>query len=131
MSKQSASNVILITGASAGTGLATAKQLSIEDQIVWGAVRRTDKTKDLVDLGGHTLALDVTDEAQKNAAVDHIVSEQGRNVLINNADYSVYGSAEDVSHDDARRQFKVNFFGAALLTQEVLPHIRKRWWTDR
>ena len=119
--------VILITGASAGMGKATAKQLITQGHIVYGAARREEKMADLVELGGHILKMDVTDEAQVTAAVDQIMSEQGRiDVLVNNAGYSVYGSVEDVSPEDARQQFEVNFFGVAFLTQKVLPHMRER-----
>ena len=119
--------VILITGASAGMGKATAKQLIEQGHIVYGAARREDKMTDLVEMGGYALRMDVTDEAEVIAAVDKILSEQGRiDVLVNNAGYSVYGSVEDVSREDARQQFEVNFFGVAFLTQKVLPHMRER-----
>jgi short-subunit dehydrogenase len=45
-------------------------------------------------------------------------------VLINNAGYAIYGSVEETSIEDARRQFEVNLFGLARLTQLVLPHLR-------
>ncbi|WP_370298823.1 oxidoreductase, partial [Pontibacterium sp.] len=119
--------VILITGASAGMGKATAKKLIGEGHIVYGAARRINKMADIAELGGHIIEMDVTDEEQITTGVNRILSEQGRiDVLINNAGYSVYGSVEDVSQEDARRQFDVNFFGAAFLTQKVLPHMRQQ-----
>lgn len=119
--------IILVTGASAGIGKAIAKQLIKDGHIVYGAARRVEKMHDLVELGGHTLELDVTDEVQTTEAVNELHSKYGRiDVLINNAGYSVYGSVEDVSQADARRQFDVNFFGAAFLTQKVLPNMRER-----
>ena len=45
-------------------------------------------------------------------------------MLINNAGYGSYGAIEDVPIDEARRQFEVNLFGLARLTQLVLPHMR-------
>lgn len=125
MSKQA--KVILITGASAGMGKATAKKLIGDGHIVYGAARRVSKMADILELGGHIIEMDVTNEEQITAAVERILSEQGRiDVLVNNAGYSVYGSVEDVSQEDARRQFDVNFFGAAFLTQKVLPHMRSQ-----
>jgi len=127
MTSSNSSKVILVTGASSGIGKATAVRLIRDGHIVYGAARRLSKMQSLVDLGGHAIEMDVTDEQQTIAAVEHIVKEQGRiDVLINNAGYSVYGSVEDVSHDDARSQFDVNFFGVAFLTQKVLPHMRKQ-----
>ena len=45
-------------------------------------------------------------------------------MLANNAGYGSYGALEDVPMDEARYQFEVNVFGAARLTQLVLPHMR-------
>jgi NAD(P)-dependent dehydrogenase (short-subunit alcohol dehydrogenase family) len=43
---------------------------------------------------------------------------------VNNAGIGVYGSVEEVPMDEARRQFEVNLFGIARLTQLVLPAMR-------
>ncbi len=45
-------------------------------------------------------------------------------MLVNNAGYGSYGALEDVPMEEARRQFEVNVFGLARLTQLVLPHMR-------
>jgi short-subunit dehydrogenase len=47
-------------------------------------------------------------------------------VLINNAGVSMLGAMEDFNIADARYQFEVNLFGAARLTQLVLPAMRKK-----
>ena len=119
--------VILITGASAGIGKATAIQLLHEGHIVYGAARRVEKMKELVELGGSSIKLDITNEDDIQLTIKKIIDEQGRiDVLINNAGYSVYGAVEDVSIEDARRQFEVNLFGLGALTQKVLPYMRKQ-----
>lgn len=121
----SSKKVILITGASSGIGKDMALQLIGEGHTVYGAARRVDKMQSLVDAGGHALEMDVTDEAQAVAGVKRVIEEQGKiDVLINNAGYAVYGAVEDISMEDARRQFDVNIFGLARLTKEVLPHMR-------
>jgi short-subunit dehydrogenase len=54
-----------------------------------------------------------------------VLAEQGRvDVLVNNAGYGSYGAVEDVAIDEARRQFEVNLFGLARLTQLVTPTMR-------
>lgn len=118
---------ILITGASSGMGKATALHLIAEGHCVYGAARRPENMTELTDLGGHAIGMDITDETQVDAAVDRIIKEQGNiDVLINNAGYAVYGSVEDVTIDEARRQFEVNLFGLAYLTQKVIPIMREK-----
>jgi NAD(P)-dependent dehydrogenase (short-subunit alcohol dehydrogenase family) len=43
---------------------------------------------------------------------------------VNNAGVGVYGAVEEVPLDEARRQFEVNLFGLARLTQLLLPSMR-------
>lgn len=118
--------VILVTGASSGIGKATALQLIKEGHVVYGAARRLDQMKDLEEAGGYAIQMDILDEKQIQVAVDLIIEKQGGiDVLVNNAGYAVYGSVEDITIDEARRQFEVNIFGLARLTQTVLPHMRK------
>ncbi len=118
--------VVLITGASSGIGKATALQLINEGHIVYGAARRLEKMKDLEEAGGHAIKMDVIEEDQVITGIDRIIKEQGRiDVLVNNAGYATYGSVEETTIEDARRQFEVNIFGLARLTQLVIPHMRK------
>jgi NAD(P)-dependent dehydrogenase (short-subunit alcohol dehydrogenase family) len=71
--------------------------------------------------------LDVTDDASMVALVEKVIAETGRiDVLVNNAGYGSYGALEEVPIEEARRQFDVNLFGLARLTQLVLPHMRAR-----
>ncbi|MDE8674588.1 oxidoreductase [Priestia aryabhattai] len=124
---QSKKGVVLITGASAGMGKATAELLLEKGYIVYGAARRVDKMKDLEVKGARILAMDVTDEQSMIDGVNRIIQEQGRiDVLFNNAGYGSYGAVEDVPLDEAKRQFEVNLFGLSRLTQLVLPHMRKQ-----
>jgi len=115
----------LITGASSGIGEATALQLAELGYTVYAGARRVERMSDLADRGIRTRVLDVTDDATMVALVEAIVSETGRiDVLVNNAGYGLYGALEDVPIEEARRQFEVNLFGLARLTQLVLPQMR-------
>ncbi|MEX2595911.1 MAG: oxidoreductase [Salibacteraceae bacterium] len=117
--------VILVTGASSGIGKSTAHRLIKDGHKVYVAARRLAKMKDLEDAGATALEMDVTIDSNMNKAVEQIIKEQGRiDVLVNNAGYAIYGSVEETSIEDARRQFEVNIFGLARLTQLVLPHMR-------
>ena len=119
--------VILITGASSGIGKDAALALIRRGHIVYGAARRVDRMQELVQAGGHAIAMDVTKKQEIVAAVKRILREQSGklDVLVNNAGFSIAGAAEEVSVADGRKQFDVNLFGLVRLTQEVLPHMRK------
>ncbi len=117
--------VVLLTGASSGIGYDVAPLLVRYGYTVYGAARRVEKIEELASEGVKALSMDVTDEASMEAAVQQVIDAEGRiDVLINNAGYGFYGAIEDVPIDEARRQFEVNLFGLARLTQLVLPHMR-------
>jgi NAD(P)-dependent dehydrogenase (short-subunit alcohol dehydrogenase family) len=119
--------VVLVTGASSGIGKATALRLLHDGHKVYGAARRVDRMQDIVEAGGHALQLDVTAPGLVNARVQQILLESGHiDVVVNNAGYAVYGAVENVELDEARRQFEVNLFGVAAVTQAVLPPMRKQ-----
>ena len=119
--------VALVTGASSGIGEATASLLRSRGFEVYAVARRVDRMAGLAADGVHTFAMDVTDDASMVAGVQRVVDEQGRiDVLVNNAGYGSYGAVEDVPIDEARRQFEVNVFGLARLTQLVLPTCASR-----
>ncbi|PIQ29161.1 short-chain dehydrogenase/reductase [bacterium (Candidatus Blackallbacteria) CG17_big_fil_post_rev_8_21_14_2_50_48_46] len=119
--------VVLITGASSGMGKVTALHLLQAGYTVYGAARRVELMQELEQAGGHPLKMDVTDADQVKAAVEQIMAQEGRiDVLINNAGYGSYGSVEETSIEEAKRQFEVNNFGLARLTQAVIPHMRKQ-----
>ena len=110
--------VVLLTGASSGIGYDVAPLLVRYGYTVYGAARRVEKIEELASEGVKALSLDVTDEESMEAAVQQIIDAEGRiDVLINNAGYGSYGAIEDVPIDEARRQFEVNLFGLARLTQ--------------
>ena len=120
-----ADKVVLITGGSSGIGEATARQLRADGFTVFAAARRLDRMAGLAELGIHTLAMDVTDDASMVAGVEMVIREAGRiDLLVNNAGYGSYGALEDVPIAEGRAQFDVNLFGLARLTQLTLPQMR-------
>lgn len=117
--------VILITGASSGMGKDTALRLIKEGHIVYGGARRIEKMQDIIAAGGHALSLDVTNRDSIKKAVSQIKNEQERiDILWNNAGYSLTGAVENISYEEALRQFDVNVFGVAEMTKAVLPTMR-------
>jgi len=119
--------VALVTGASSGIGEETAAQLLKEGFVVYGSARRLDKMGDLKKRGMIPLQMDVTVEEDLVSGIRQIEDAHGGvDILINNAGYGSYGAVEDVPLEEARRQFDVNIFGLARLTQLVLPYMRKQ-----
>jgi NAD(P)-dependent dehydrogenase (short-subunit alcohol dehydrogenase family) len=123
---ESRKRVALVTGASAGIGKAIVRRLLADGWTVYGAARRVGNMADIQAEGARVLALDVTEEASLEAAVNDVLANEGHiDALVNNAGYGSYGAIEDVPLAEARRQFEVNVFGVARLTQLVLPSMRK------
>jgi len=121
------SKVALITGASSGMGKSTAHKLHSQGYTVYGAARRMKKMQDLKEKGMSIVPLDLTKDASIVDCINTILKKEGRiDVLINNAGYGSYGAVEDVSIEEAKRQFEVNMFGLARITQLVLPNMRER-----
>jgi NAD(P)-dependent dehydrogenase (short-subunit alcohol dehydrogenase family) len=117
--------VAFITGASTGIGFEAAKHLRSHGFLVYAGARRTDRMEPLAALGIQVLVLDVTDDDSMRAAVGRVLEERGRiDVLVNNAGYGSYGALEEVDLAEGRRQFEVNVFGLARMTQLVLPAMR-------
>lgn len=120
-------HVALVTGASSGIGEATVRELLAAGFVVYAAARRVERMQGLADDGARVVAMDVTSDGSMTDGVRRILADAGRiDVLINNAGYGSYGALEDVPLAEARRQFEVNLFGLARLTQLVLPGMRAR-----
>lgn len=117
----------LVTGASSGMGKAIARRLIEDGYQVFAAARHVDNMADLARLGAYTLRMDVSRGEQIVAGVDAILAQTGGvDVLVNNAGFGLYSPVEEIGIDEARYQFEVNLFGAAHLTQLLLPAMRAR-----
>ncbi|HEY1047518.1 MAG TPA: oxidoreductase [Bacteroidia bacterium] len=117
---------VLVTGASAGIGKATAIYLAQNGYKVYGVARRVEKMKDLKDLGVQTFEMDVTKDESIVQGVNQILSESGRiDILVNCAGLGSYGALEDVPMQEAKNLMEINLFGATRLIQLVLPQMRK------
>src|SRR6266540_2249678 len=104
--------VVLVTGCSSGIGRATALEAARRGHQVFATSRAEAGVADLEGQSGiRTLLLDVTDRDSIRVAV--ALERAGRlDALVNNAGYGQYGAVEDVTFEQWRGQFEVNFFGA-------------------
>jgi short-subunit dehydrogenase len=126
--------VVIITGASAGIGKATAEYLMEKGFHVYGTSRKVtgntdESTGQDTQSGGfiRMIALDVTCENSVKTAVESIISREGHiDILISNAGSGIAGSVEDVSLPEASYQFDVNFFGTLRMIRAVLPYMREQ-----
>ena len=118
--------IIVITGASQGMGKETAKLLISKGHKVYALARRIDKMKDLQEMGGIPIQMDITNSGDIQEAVDTIIQKETKiDILFNNAGLTLNGAVEDITLKEARYHFEVNLFGLATITQKVIPFMRK------
>jgi len=124
--------VIVITGASSGIGLATAEMAAGR------GARVVLSSRDAVDLeqavgriragGGQAIQVtaDVADfEAVKRVAAAASREYGGFDTWVNNAGVSIYGRLQDVGLMDARRLFETNYWGVVHGTLAALPQLKE------
>jgi NADP-dependent 3-hydroxy acid dehydrogenase YdfG len=118
--------VVLISGATSGIGLATAKAFQEKGWKVWAGFRQRipDELKTMENVS--LCPLDVTNDLHVQTAIEMILKKDGKiDALINNAGYGLIGAEECVSLKEAQQLFDVNFFGCLRLIQAVLPTMRR------
>jgi NAD(P)-dependent dehydrogenase (short-subunit alcohol dehydrogenase family) len=118
----------LVTGATSGFGRTIVDAALAHGDAVVATSRRTDG---LEDVAGHervlVAQLDVTDPAQRQAAVAAALERFGRiDVLVNNAGRTQVGAIEETTDEEMRALFELHFFAPFALTRLVLPAMRAR-----
>ncbi|HHW32483.1 MAG TPA: SDR family oxidoreductase [Clostridiaceae bacterium] len=145
-------NVVLITGASSGIGKCLASLLSQRGYRVYGTSRKQPlmNMESRSNAAGHGMSrdnttfdrgstdspdcgfikmiqLDVCCDESVEQAVNYVIQQEGRiDILINNAGFGLAGAVEDVSHEEAYRQFDTNFFGVLRMCRKVIPIMREQ-----
>jgi NAD(P)-dependent dehydrogenase (short-subunit alcohol dehydrogenase family) len=123
-------NVWFITGCSTGFGRALALELLQAGYSTVVTSRNQNDIQDIADAYPSLalpLTLDVTKPDQIKAAVNKAITHFGQiDVLVNNAGIGYFGAIEESEEAEVRKIFEINVFGLANMTNEVLPHMRKR-----
>jgi NAD(P)-dependent dehydrogenase (short-subunit alcohol dehydrogenase family) len=122
-----AAQVILVTGCSSGIGRAAALEAARRGHRVFASARNVADVAEIARPPSiEAVELDVAGPGSIAAAVKRVADAAGRiDALVNAAGYAHYGAVEEVSAEEWRAQFEVNFFGAVDLTRAVLPRMRE------
>lgn len=122
--------VALVTGAGSGIGYEIAKLLKAQGNAVIIAGRNADKIKKAGEqLGVTSIACDVTKESDIEDLVARVSIEfPDLSVLVNNAGVAnLYKLGEKANaYQKARQEFAVNYFAPVLLTEMLLPLLKKQ-----
>ena len=125
--------VVIVTGASAGIGEATARRLARAGAKVVISARRPDRlaalARELDPSGAKVLAVagDITSDPDRRELVAMTLAKFGRiDALVNNAGYGTRGPVEIVPVELIRKNFETNIFSLIALTQLVVPAMRER-----
>lgn len=121
-------DMIFITGASTGIGLASATMLSQLGFRVIAGVLPNEDTSALQAVNATILPLDITKREMIVDVAERLKTELdgvGLYGLLNNAGIAVSGPLEFVPIEEIRHQLEVNLFGHIQVTQTLLPLIRQ------
>jgi short-subunit dehydrogenase len=124
--------VVVITGASSGIGLATARACASTGATVVLAARSAEKLAQVaaeLERGGYQ-ALAVPADMTRQPEVERLVAEAVRkfgriDVLINNAGQAATGTAAEGSPDDYRSVIELNMLGPLYAIQAAVPAMRR------
>lgn len=122
--------VWFVTGASKGLGLTLVKKLLANGYTVAATSRNlTDLNKQIGQLSKNFLPIemDLVNEASVVKAISQTIQKFGRiDVVVNNAGYGQLGTLEELTDEEARRNFDANVFGTLNVIRSVMPHMRER-----
>jgi NAD(P)-dependent dehydrogenase (short-subunit alcohol dehydrogenase family) len=138
MTTQAEKQVIVITGASSGFGLLSAKALAHAGHTVYASMRETEGRNALqvaevaayakangVDL--RTVELDVASDASVEAGIARIIADNGRlDIVAHNAGHMSFGPAEAFTAEQFAQLYDINVLSTQRVNRAALPQLRKQ-----
>ena len=119
---------VLITGASAGIGLACADRMHERGWTVFGSSRRAQDPATRTRGAGWTpVGMDVDLDESVTTGFDEVLGATDRlDAVVACAGWGLAGAVEDTPIEEARRQMETNFWGAVRVVQHALPVMRRQ-----
>ena len=138
MTTQATNQVIVITGASSGFGLLSAKALAHAGHTVYASMRETEgrnapqvaevaayAKENGVDL--RTVELDVASDASVEAGIARIIADNGRlDIVVHNAGHMSFGPAEAFTAEQFAQLYDINVLSTQRVNRAALPRLRKQ-----
>lgn len=131
--KPLAKQTIVITGASSGIGLTTARRAARRGANVILVSRNEEALQEICDKirvdGGNAdfVAADVGSREQVRDVVDTVIERHGGfDTWVNCAGVGIYARLEETSDEDHHRIFQTNYWGVVYGSLEALRHLKKR-----
>jgi NAD(P)-dependent dehydrogenase (short-subunit alcohol dehydrogenase family) len=131
-------NIIIVTGAANGIGRSTCGELALAGHTVYASMRETmgrnshqvEEVQAFArqhDVDLRAIELDESSQDSANAAIETIVSENGRlDVVVHNSAQIVYGPAEAFTSEQLAELYDTNILSTQRVNRAALPQLRKQ-----
>lgn len=124
-------NIWFVTGASKGLGLTLVHHLLARGYAVAATSRNLSELQQAVQPEDPSrflaLHMDLSNEQSVQETINATISAFGRlDVVVNNAGYGQVGALEELTDQEARRNFDVNVFGLLNVLRYATPHLRQQ-----
>ncbi len=123
----------LVTGASAGIGLAFAERLARDGYDLVLVARRRERLDALAKRLGEShgtlvevLVADLTDDGDLFTVEQSVTTEPGLDLLVNNAGFGTVGAFHTLDPDAEQREIQLNVLALVRLTRAALPQMVER-----